>query len=211
MLNVTFRNFDGNPVTTTAPLDESSTPVQIMQVLEDRSYATYGARLQASVRLSRRGRAWNAALIALATSATAASIGMLTDSEMYGMQGDTLMVCVSVLSLVASLIVTGLDHSGRSRDMFTNYRKIQRLSGEAERGKSDSALTRGQVGDIYERYDTLLDESENHTEADYLRQDPSNRWKWAVLREDVVTWFPYATLALPIGLVVPLIRNLAWW
>lgn len=194
-------------MTPTKRLDESASPAQLMKVLEDRSYATYSARLQASIRLRRRGQAWNAALIAFATSATAASVGMLTDPDMYGSQGDTLMVCLSVLALVVSLVVTGLDHSGRSRDMFVNYRKIQRLSAEAERDKSDPELTRAAVVRMNERYDALLDESENHTSADYNRGNKKKPWwAWAVLREDAVTWFPYATLALPAALLIPLLR-----
>ena len=113
-----------------------------LETLERRSFKTYTARREASIRLGRRSRAWNASMVALATSTTVASIGMLSDEKMYGDSGPTLLVCVAVLALVASLVTSGLDYSGRSRNMFVNYRKIQRLSAKAERAIARPGSTR---------------------------------------------------------------------
>lgn len=179
----------------------------LFKTLEQRSYKTYSARLQASQRLASRSRAWNATLIATSTATTIASVALLTDSQMYGRSGPTLLVCVSVLTLVASLVASGLDYSGRSRDMFLNYRRLQRLSADVERHVELPALqSREALEALHSRYDDLLDESENHTEADYYRAFPTNRKKdWATWREILLSVVPYVSLAAPIGLLVPLV------
>lgn len=181
-----------------------------LNTLERRTYTTYNARLQASIRLARRSRAWNTSLVSLATSTTVASIGMLTDGQMYGSDGDTLLVCVAVLALVASLVTSGLDYSGRSRNMFVNYRKLQALSVKAERAVvSPSMHTQGVVDRLYDEYDALLDESENHTAGDHLRAQSSSFWSWPILRDWALTLLPYVTLLFPIGLLIPLVGTLS--
>jgi hypothetical protein len=182
-------------------------PRDHLALLEARAYKSYMARMRASQRLASRGRAWNASLIALSTSTAIASIALLADDSMYGRGGPTLLVCVSVLTLVASLVTSGLDYSGRSRDMFLNYRRIQRLSAEAERAKDVSELhTREYVEGLNNQYDALLDESENHTEADHLRATRKGKWAWALWRERALSFGPYVSLALPVALLVPFVR-----
>jgi len=117
--------------TSTTECDDQSAREQLATV-EARAYKTYRARESACVRLGQRARAWNWALVAFSTATTVAAIGMLTDPDMYGRHGSTLLVCVSVLALVVSLATTNMDYSGRSRNMFLNYRKLQRLSVEME-------------------------------------------------------------------------------
>ncbi|MCW2501715.1 MAG: hypothetical protein JWN87_3391 [Frankiales bacterium] len=163
--------------------------------------------MRASQRLASRGRAWNASLISLSTSTAIASIALLADPDMYGRGGPTLLVCVSVLTLVASLVTSGLDYSGRSRNMFVNYRKIQRLSAEAERAKDiPEKQTREYVDALNTQYDALLDESENHTEADHYRATREGKRTWAVWRELGLSFGPYLSLALPIALLIPFAR-----
>src|SRR4051794_21743147 len=103
-----------------------------LQRLEDRAYKTYRSRLHASKRLASRHQAWNASLIASSTATAIAAIALLSDESIYGDAGPTLVVCASILTLVASLVSSALDYSGRSRDMSVNYRRIQRLSVEVE-------------------------------------------------------------------------------
>jgi hypothetical protein len=155
---------------TTTEQDDPEARVQLAAV-EARAYKTYRARQSACSRLGKRARAWNWALVAFATSTTVASIGMLTDSDMYGTNGGTLLVCLSVLALVASLATTNMDYSGRSRDMFLNYRKIQRISVEMEefRQQKTTPVTAGAVKRLSDRYQAILDETENHTAGDHLR------------------------------------------
>lgn len=180
-----------------------------LQILERRSYDTYRARLQASIRLGQRARAWNTSLIALAFSTTVASIGMLKDPSMYGASGDVLLVCLGVLALVVSLVTSGLDYSGRSRNMFVNYRKLQTVSARAERAALNPQLHNARfVERMHGRYDDLLDESENHSPADHLRLQPGKRWKPPVLREDALTLLPYLTLGIPVSLLIPLLDEM---
>ena len=106
--------------------------VESLQKLEDRSYKSYKARMYASRRLALRGKAWNASLLSLTVATTIASVGLLTEENMYGAAGPTIFACLAVLSLVTSLVVSGQNYGGRSRDLFNNYRRLQRLSTEAE-------------------------------------------------------------------------------
>jgi hypothetical protein len=179
----------------------------LFAALERRSYRTYSSRLQASQRLAARNRAWNASLIATSTAATIASVALLTDSTIYGKSGPTLLVCVSILTLVASLVASGLDYSGRSRDMFLSYRRLQRLSAEVERhANSPATQTHDVLENLHQRYDALLDESENHTEADFYRAFPDEDKKTRSLwRETSLSLMPYLSLAAPVGLLIPLV------
>lgn len=194
--------------------------------VETRAYKTYRARESACRRLGQRARAWNWALVAFSTSTTIASIGMLTEPSMYGRNGGTLLVCLAVLALVASLTTTNMDYAGRSRDMFLNYRKIQRLSVEMEelRRQSLEPVTARSVKLLEDRYQAVLDETENHTTGDHLRhfsktvkadnpyfsEDPElyKARRRAMFGDRLITLFPYVTLVLPIGLLVPLVRSL---
>ncbi|MDH3006745.1 SLATT domain-containing protein [Gordonia alkanivorans] len=192
--------------------------------IERRAYKTYRARESACSRLGRRARAWNWAIVALSTATTVAAVGMLTDSDMYGPNGSTLLVCVSIFALVVSLAATNMNHSGRSRDMFLNYRKIQRIAVEIEAMKSGKIVTEVMVTAISDRYQEILDESENHTPGDYLRHFSPNLPKdqpfflgddvsqflrrREMLRDTTVTSLPYITLILPVALFVPLFQSL---
>ncbi len=194
-----------------------------LKAVEERAYKTYRARQSASERLGSRARAWNWALVALSTSTTIAAIGMLTDSSMYGPNGSTLLVCVAILSLVFSLTTANRDYSGRSRNMFINYRKVQKLSVQMEElGKNQgAALTEQRVKELSDKYQAVLDETENHSPADHLRHfsrelpqgdvyysdndDLYRRRKTAMRQETLLTSMPYFTLLLPLALLVPLI------
>ncbi|MBX4168895.1 SLATT domain-containing protein [Rhodococcus pyridinivorans] len=193
--------------------------------IEDRTYKTYRARQSASTRLSQRARAWNWAVVSLSTATTVAAIGMLTKPDMYGPNSGTLMVCLSVLVLVATLSTTNMDYPGRSRDMFLNYRKIQRLSVEIEETRNNEGPLKSEwVKEISNRYQVILDETENHTEGDYLRHfseslkktDPyfsdSKSLHWKRRRktsiDTAITLLPYGTLVLPISLLGPLVASL---
>ncbi|WP_159961849.1 SLATT domain-containing protein [Blastococcus haudaquaticus] len=180
--------------------------MELLELLEQRSYATYKARLRASKRLMTRNNAWNASLIATATSTTIASVALLANDGIYGPNGDTLFVCLAVLSLTASLVTSGLNYSGRSRDMFSNYRRIQRLSAEAERAKRTPSMQNfATVAELNAKYDELLDGSENHTEADYFHANGEGSKPASVRRESLLSFFPYISLIIPLLLLPPLL------
>jgi hypothetical protein len=179
----------------------------LLELLERRSFATYQARLRASKRLMTRNNAWNASLIAASTATTIASVALLANNDIYGTNGETLFVCLAVLSLTASLVTSGLNYSGRSRDMFSNYRRIQRLSAEAERAKQTPSMqTFAVVEELNAKYDELLDGSENHTEADFFHANRTGRKPSSVWSERLLSFFPYVSLIIPVLLLPPLIR-----
>jgi hypothetical protein len=203
-----YRSKSGPAVPVDATSREGAEVKDLLAKLEDRSYKTYGARLMASQRLAARNRAWNTLLISTATATTIASVALLTDESIYGAAGPTLFVSVSILSLVASLVTSSLDYSGRSRNMFLNYRRIQRLSAEVERaGALPHLHTRAHLTELNRQYDALLDESENHTEADYLRWTEPMRRSGSTRRERLLSALPFFSLLAPIGLALPLV---AW-
>jgi hypothetical protein len=125
---------------------------------------------------------------------------------MYGEAGPTVLVCVSIMALVASLVVAGLNFGGRSRDMFMNYRRIQRLSVEAEgmlaRGEKDDQ----QIRQLAERYESLLDDSENHTTSDFQRaMSDSARGTWPIRKAKLLTLAPYSALVVPTLVIYPIV------
>lgn len=197
-----------------------------LKLEERRAYKTYRARQSAANRLGKRARAWNWALVAFSTSTAVAAIGMLSDPDMYGPRGDTLMVCLAILALVASLATANVDHSGRSRDMFINYRKLQRISVEMEElgSQREVQVTHERVKELSDRHQAILDETENHTTGDHLRhfsrtlptddiyysadKKLHRRRRRAVSTDFLITSAPYLTLAVPLALVTPLAKSL---
>lgn len=177
-----------------------------LQRLIDLSYKTYKARLKATERLLARQRAWNTSLLALSVATTIASIALLSDGEMYGKTGPTVLVCVSALSLVASLAVAGLNYGTRSRDMFMNYRGIQRLSLEAQTLQDNADLDTDAIRKLSSRYQSLLDDSENHTSADYKAAYPDAKVSvWRLRASALLTALPYLALVVPVLVLIPFI------
>lgn len=179
--------------------------VDSLQKIEDRSYKSYKGRMYASQRLALRGKAWNASLLSLTVATTIASIGLLTNDGMYGAAGPTVFACLAVLSLVISLVVAGQNYNGRSRDLFNNYRRLQRLSTEAEylRDNND-VVDQDKVEALLSRYNDLLDDSENHSEADYERTlDEGSRRSWLICRDRFFSALPYVSLIVPLLVLMP--------
>jgi len=188
------------------------TPIVMLQTLEKRSFKTYEARLRAASRLAARNRAWNAFLIATSSATVIASVALLVEPDIYGIGGPVLLVGVSILTVVASLVTASLDYSGRARNMFINYRKVQRLSGKAERARQDPRRCNQEtVNRLSKEYDNLLDESENHTEGDHAKAQSLWRSR-SRLKEWLLTVTPLGSFLLPVLLIVPLLswiwRNL---
>jgi len=110
------------------------------------------------------------------------------------------------MALVASLVVAGLNFGGRSRDMFMNYRRIQTLSVEAEALLIRGGANADEVDQLAARYDSLLDDSENHTESDYQRAFPdSARGAWPIKRAKLLTVAPYSALLVPLLVIWPIL------
>ena len=121
---------------------------------------------------------------------------------MYGAGGDTLMATLAILSLVSSLVVSSVNYGGRARAMEASYKRIQQISLAAEDVANDpSQTTRRRLNELQREYAIAIDASENHSDADY---DRSQKRGWRKLwRDSLVSYVPYATLAVPISLMVP--------
>ncbi|MEV4480276.1 SLATT domain-containing protein [Micromonospora coxensis] len=179
--------------------------------LERRAYETYKSRLEACKRLEARSRAVNGLVVALSLSSLIAAGGMLRDRDLYGPNGDALWLFIAILTFAGSVTSSSLGYAARSRNMFQNYRKVQRLSVRAERAKSDPVqLTRETLEKLISEYDDLLDESENHTTADYLRArsqfapatKPSKIERWHIFASVALSWIPWLAILAPVALMV---------
>jgi hypothetical protein len=180
--------------------------VSELELIEDRTYKTYKSRLNASERLRALGRAWNFSMLAFSTSTVVATIGLLTDPKMYGKAGATLIAVLAVLSLVASLVVAAQSYPARSRDMFASYRRVQRISASAESVRlGASEPTQAQVDQLLKEYNDALDDSENHSGADYLRAFPTPGVRWQTVVANLTLAAPYLSLLAPVLVVIPFI------
>ena len=134
---------------------------------------TYFARMKMAQRLQNRGSNWSTALVALAVSSTIASICLLLQSKIYGAHGDVLLVVVAVFTLVASLTVANADYPSKARRGFETYRRLQRLSVRLEAAAATPSRwewkRRAAFVEFDREYQQVLDESENHSAADYGR------------------------------------------
>lgn len=149
-------------------------PSDPRQRLEDRYYRTYLSRLAMGKRIQARGKAWNAALVALSTAAAIASMALLREPEAYGSQGDLLFAMVGVLTLVASLVVANANYGVRAQEAFSAYRAIQKIAAKLEgmpnfKDRENHAAT---MGEIDRDYQYILDNSDNHSAADFFTGVP---------------------------------------
>lgn len=200
MTVVHFRIPDGRPDT------KDWARLTTLTTLEDRSFKNYKRRMFASQRLAARDRAWNTSLLSFTVSTTIASIGMLTAPTLFGPAGPTLLASLAVLSLVSSLVVSGLDYGARSRNLFSNYRRFQRLSVELEhKNSSGTEVTEIEIQGFLNQFNDLLDECENHTDADHDRAS-GKKISVAIIKNYLLTLVPYATLLFPVLVIVPFVR-----
>jgi len=192
-----------------------------LDILIERSFITYKSRLLASQRLTSLDKAWNFSLISLSSALVIASIGLLVNPKMYGSQGAVLLVSISVFSLSVSLVITSQNYGIRSRDMFANYRRIQRISVAAESLKLRNKYSWIEVQNLSLEYQSLLDESENHSSTDFKKAKKSSttddKPKKLIQKiyentlqkffmSSVANWVPYIFLLVPAGLLIPFIN-----
>lgn len=171
---------------------------ELLQGLETRSYDTYKSRICAYERIQSRNRAWNTALIALATATAIAALGLLVDSSMYGESGETFLAACSILSLAASLVIASRDYPGRAARMESAYKDIQDVASRVEAARSCSQ-TIDSYTTLHTAYSEIIRHSENHTTPDYHAY--RSQWSIARLRSAGLTLIPYLSLVLPIWLM----------
>lgn len=182
-----------------------------LKPLEDRSYATYRARLEAAKRLSHRGGAWNASLIATTSGATIASIALIKNPQLYGAHSDVIIAGLAVITLVASLTVANQNYAARSRDQFYNYRAMQKLSVELESlSQTGKDVDFDEFSTLLNRYNELLDSSENHTSIDHYRAQKdmavplSRQQTLSLAGANLLNSLVYITFLIPLLLIIPL-------
>ncbi|MWJ14248.1 hypothetical protein DOT98_15685 [Clavibacter michiganensis subsp. michiganensis] len=130
---------------------------------------------------------------------------------------------LAILSLVTSLVVTSVNYKARSRDMFLNYRKVQRLSVEAEALKAEDPVTHSKaLARLSSQYQDLLDESENHTTRDHIRALRDIEAKDSAPKSSTgrrligiadnlsaqafITFLPFLALGIPILVLLPIVQ-----
>jgi type II secretory pathway pseudopilin PulG len=184
--------------------------IQAVEDLERRSFNTYKSRLRAHHRLNSRNNAWNASLIAFSTATTVASIGLLSDSEMYGTRGETLLAALAVLSLVASLVVANMNYGARSRSMEANYKRIQQISLQAENlSRNHSTLSQEQFLILQNDYGIAVESSENHSQGDFGQVSNRRDLRSEVRRDAIITLTPYLSTIVPAFIIIPFISWIA--
>jgi hypothetical protein len=206
-----------------------------LRQLANRVERTYWARREMARRLQNRGMYWNVALVSLALSASLAGVAQLREPNLYGANGDVAMLILGIFSLVASLMVATSSYAERARLAFENYRTLQRLSTELEAAVSVTQLSARASRRLYEkfdqRYQDILDTSNNHEPADFIkvielrwalpatecskRNRPNNvdylkLWQICTRRIQqlatlTMTMLPIALIAVAIGLILPTI------
>lgn len=144
-----------------------------LETIERRSYTTYLARLRAHQRLATWGHLWTVCLATCSVAAVILSITSLAYPTTRAPHIDYVALLISLAMLVASLVVALFNFGGRSTEMKHAYRRAQRLSVRAESmqawGHREHGLDLAKETERLESdYQDLLDESENHSTADYL-------------------------------------------
>lgn len=174
-----------------------------------RSYKTYMGRLEAGKRLALCNHLWNGSLVALSTAMVVASVGMIADEKIYGPRGPIYLIALSITQLTSSLTVLNLEFGARSRDMFTNYRRIQRVSVDAENLRLEKRPSKVMIRNLSNQYQMLLDESENHTTRDFEKAFIAEikGWKAFKLKYSVLssTLIPIAFYAVSIVILCPFV------
>ncbi|MDP1711050.1 MAG: SLATT domain-containing protein [Candidatus Nanopelagicaceae bacterium] len=166
-----------------------------LENLYRRSYKTYKGRLEAGKRLALCNHLWNGSLVALSTAMVVASVGMIADEKIYGPRGPIYLIALSIAHLTSSLTVLNLKFGARSRDMFMNYRRIQRVSVEAENLRLEKRPSKAMIRNLSDQYQMLLDESENHSVRDYEKAFIAEKKGWKTF---TLKYFVPSSMLIPI-------------
>lgn len=162
---------------------------------------TYLSRLQLAKRLQLRGALWGAALVSSSVVSAVVSVALLVDDSIYGRKGAFVWSAAGIIILAASLVVSNADYAQRARLAFEAYRKFQRIS-VLVRDSNDQARGRRrrkrEFAALNGSYQALLDETVNHSSADFAAA-----MQWRILPRgaavaDTAT-IRYVTLAVLTG------------
>lgn len=153
-----------------------SEELDFLGTLERRAFATYESRLAAQRRLAVRGNLWTVALAVSSIATVALSITSLAYPQTRFPHIDFIATLISLVTFGASMVVSLFNFGGRAAEMRASYRRAQRLSARVELlrktsdGAPSAARLRYEAKTLQGDYQDLLDESENHTQADFARR-----------------------------------------
>lgn len=221
-----------NPENNPASTAEASTP-DALAVLERRLQRTYKSRVQTARRYQSRGNNWNLALVLASLTTAAVSVVALSSSTVYGDRSEALLVVLGIATLVVSVLVTSAQFQVQAEKFFRAYRTIQKLWVEADmhsRALEDPAQRNSAAERIDADYQSVLDDTNNHSPADFYKAFPgvresspaaaeaekgdlvTNREFW---RRKVIVWGSDVFTALPVflalGMLLLLIPAVTWF
>ncbi|NYF09353.1 hypothetical protein HDC94_000509 [Leifsonia sp. AK011] len=120
---------------------------------------------------------WNAVLVTSAVVLAINGVIQIIAPEIFGSRGATMFAVVSILTLVNSLLVASANYPVRALQYFRAYRDLQRFWAELD---STSVRRMPDLANWEARYQRLLDEVPNHTQADFrVAFPPRLRAYWA--------------------------------
>ncbi|WP_369012403.1 SLATT domain-containing protein [Nocardioides imazamoxiresistens] len=195
---------------------------QWARTFERRTYITFVSRARASQRLQLRGTLWMIALSVASAATLCASVISLSNTARPVSTSDLSATLFALATLVLSLITSALNYQSRSRDLFHSFRAIQRVSASIESLRAttttDTAICDSRA-ELESRYQDALDQSENHTTADYHRamperEDPDKREAdrrkrlAAIAGQNALNVIPIAVVACSSGWLVWVIITL---
>lgn len=113
------------------------------------------------------------------------------------------MVALAILSLVISLVVSNTNYGARARAMEANYKRIQQIAYTAQHllVTTPSKNLTQRFAELQHEYEVEIDSSENHITADYHRSKKVKSKD--VSRNRLLDMIPYATILVPLTLLVP--------
>lgn len=128
-------------------------------------YITYKARANAERRLRALGTQWNLSLTFVSAGVLIATVFSIQAPTLLGTYTPALLASASAVVLIQSLVVAQSNYISRADRMLDHYRRLQRLSDEAEALLAEKEL--GWTEEIRNRYHDELDSIENHSALDY--------------------------------------------
>ena len=204
-----------------------------LAVLERRLQRTYKSRVQTARRYQARGNNWNLALVLASLTTAAVSVVALSSSTVYGNRSTALLVVLGIVTLVVSVLVTSAQFQVQAEKFFRAYRTIQKLWVEADmqsRALEDPGLRNSAAERIDADYQSVLDDTNNHSPADFSKAFPglressaaaaaaekgdlvTNRDFW---RRKVIVWASDIFTALPVllalGMLLLLVPAVIWF
>lgn len=203
-----------------------------LRVLERRLQRTYKSRVQTARRYQARGNNWNLALVLASLTTAAVSVVALSSSTVYGDRSEALLVVLGIVTLVVSVLVTSAQFQVHAEKFFRAYRTIQKLWVEADmqsRALVDPAPRNSAAERIDADYQSVLDDTNNHSPADFFKAFPgvressaaaaaekadlvSSREYW---RRKVIVWASDIFTALPVflalGMLLLLVPAVVWF